>query len=205
MWERSIRLPGIEIVRAVIRKDRKVILVNSEINKFNKIASVVIPASSEKAIEDLVSALSSGKGGSEVLKAAELLKAAKSVAIIVPARVTDKEFVKIKELSGQLKNVTYYPLVRRSNFQGALDMGMHPAYFPGYQRVGGPAAAVFARAWERDPVRNAWHERRRDDRSHLRRASSRRFISWAMIRWGATGASSSRSTNSNFWLCRISS
>ena len=140
-------LTGIEIVRAVTRKERKVILVNSEQNKFNKIASVVIPTSSEKAIEGLVSALSSAKGGSEVLKAAELLKAAKSVAIIVPARVTDKEFVMIKELSGQLKNVTHYPLVRRSNFQGALDMGMHPAYYPGYSAVDIDQTALFASAW----------------------------------------------------------
>ena len=82
-----------------------------------------------------------------MLKAVELLKAAKSVAIIVPARVTDKEFVKIKELSGQLKNVTHYPLVRRSNFQGALDMGMHPAYYPGYRAVDVDQTAVFASAW----------------------------------------------------------
>jgi len=140
-------LTGIEIVRAATRKDRKVILVNSEINKFNKIASVIIPGSSEKAIEGLVSALSSAKGSSEVLKAVELLKAAKSVAIIVPNRVTDKEFVQIKELSGQLKNVTYYPLVRRSNFQGSLDMGMHPDYFPGYRRVDEAATEVYASAW----------------------------------------------------------
>jgi NADH-quinone oxidoreductase chain G len=140
-------LTGIEIVRAVTRKERKVILVNSELNKFNKIASVVIPTSSEKAIEGLVSALSSAKGGSEVLKAVELLKAAKSVAIIVPARVTDKEFVMIKELSGQLKNVTHYPLVRRSNFQGALDMGVHPAYYPGYRTVDVDTSALFASAW----------------------------------------------------------
>jgi NADH-quinone oxidoreductase chain G len=140
-------LTGIELVRAVKRKDRKVILVNSESNKFNRLASVIIPLSSEKAIEELVSAYSFAKGGSEALKAAELLKAAGSVAIIVPARVTDKEFARIKELSGQLKNVTHYPLVRRSNFQGSLDMGMHPSYFPGYRRIDEAGTEVFARAW----------------------------------------------------------
>jgi predicted molibdopterin-dependent oxidoreductase YjgC len=140
-------LTGIEIVRAVNQNDRKLILVNSEINKFNKLASVIIPLSSEKAIAELVSALSSGKGTGEVLQAAELLKAAASVAIIVPARVTDKEFVNIKVLSGQLKKVTHYPLVRRSNFQGSLDMGVNPAYYPGYRRVDANTTASFAGAW----------------------------------------------------------
>jgi NADH-quinone oxidoreductase chain G len=140
-------LTGIEIVRAVNQKDRKVILVNSESNKFNKLASVIIPLSSEKAIEELVSALSSSKGTGEVLKAAELLKTAASVAIIVPARVTAAEFVNIKVLSGQLKKVTHYPLVRRSNFQGSLDMGVNPAYYPGYRRVDADTTASFAGAW----------------------------------------------------------
>ena len=36
-------LTGIEIVRAVNKKDRKLILVNDEFNKFNKIATVVMP------------------------------------------------------------------------------------------------------------------------------------------------------------------
>ncbi len=140
-------LTGIEIVRAVNRKERKVILVNTGFNKFNRVASVVIPSSPDKAIEDLVAAFSSTKGGSEVRKAVEILKAAASVAIIVPARVTDKDVMKIKELSGKLKNVTHYPLVRRSNFQGALDMGLHPAYYPGYKKVDAGTTALFAGAW----------------------------------------------------------
>ena len=140
-------LTGIEIVRAVNKKDRKVILVNTESNKFNKLASVIIPLSSEKAIEEMLSALSSAKGSSEVLNAVKLLKAASSVAIIVPARVTDKEFVNIKVLSGQLKNVTHYPLVRRSNFQGSLDMGVNPAYYPGYRKVDADTTTSFAGAW----------------------------------------------------------
>jgi NADH-quinone oxidoreductase subunit G len=140
-------LTGIEIVRAVNRKERTVILVNDGFNKFNKIASVVIPSSSDKAIEDLLNAFSSAKGSDEVRKAADILKAAKSVAIIVPARVTDKEFVQIKELAALLKNVTYYPLVRRSNFQGSLDMGVHPAYYPGYNGVDADTTTAFAGAW----------------------------------------------------------
>jgi predicted molibdopterin-dependent oxidoreductase YjgC len=140
-------LTGIEIVRAVTKKERTVILVNDAFNKFNKVASVVIPTGPDKAIEDLVAALSSAKGSDEVRKAAELLKAAKSVAIIVPAKVTDREFANINELSGQLKNVTHYPLVRRSNFQGSLDMGVHPAYYPGYKKVDTDTTASFAGAW----------------------------------------------------------
>jgi len=140
-------LTGIEIVRAAVRKDRKIILVNDGNNKFNKIASVVIPASPDKAIEDLLSALSSAKVGSEALKAAELLKAAKSVAIIIPAQVSDKEFAGIKKLSGQLMGVTYYPIVRRSNFQGSLDMGVHPAYYPGYRKIDENSTASLASVW----------------------------------------------------------
>lgn len=138
-------LTGIEIVRAANQRERKVILVNSDFNKFNKISSVVIPSSHEKAVEDLFSALTSGKGGAEAKAAAEILKAAASVAIIIPARITDKEFVTIKELSAQLKNVTHYPLVRRSNFQGSLDMGVHPAYYPGYR--GRESSAQLAAVW----------------------------------------------------------
>jgi NADH-quinone oxidoreductase chain G len=140
-------LMGIEIVRAVTRKERKVVLVNTEFNKFNRIASVVISSSPNMAIEGLVAACSSSQGESEVRKAAEILKEATSVAIIIPAQMTDKEFVKIKELSGLLKNVTPYPLVRRSNFQGSLDMGVHPAYYPGYQKVDADTTTAFAGAW----------------------------------------------------------
>ncbi len=46
-------LTGIEIVRAVNKKERKLILVNDEFNKFNKIASVVMPASTDQALEEL--------------------------------------------------------------------------------------------------------------------------------------------------------
>jgi predicted molibdopterin-dependent oxidoreductase YjgC len=141
-------LTGIEIVRAVNRKERKVILANPDFNKFNKIASVVVPAGQEKAVEDLLAALSSARGGDEAQKAAALLNAAESVAIIVPARLTEKEFGDIKELARRLKSVTYYPLVRRSNFQGSLDMGVLPGYYPGYRRAAdAETTAAFASAW----------------------------------------------------------
>jgi predicted molibdopterin-dependent oxidoreductase YjgC len=131
-------LTGIEIVRAVEKKDRKVILVNDEFNKFNKIATVVLPAGIDRALEELHKAMSSSAGSDAAKQAAALLKNAKSVAIIVPARLSDKELADIRELGGQLKNVTWYPLVRRSNFQGALDMGIVSGYLPGYRKAEKP-------------------------------------------------------------------
>ena len=50
-------LTGIEIVRAVNKKDRKLILVNDGFNKFNRVASVVIEEKTEAAIADLLKAL----------------------------------------------------------------------------------------------------------------------------------------------------
>jgi NADH-quinone oxidoreductase subunit G len=128
-------LTGIEIVRAVNKKDRKVILVNDEFNKFNRIATVVIPTSTDLALADLVKAYSSAAGTGEIKQAAELLKTAKKVAIIVPARLTDNEVSLIKDLAGKLPSVTYYPIVRRSNFQGSLDMGVISGYLPGYKKA----------------------------------------------------------------------
>jgi NADH-quinone oxidoreductase subunit G len=131
-------LTGIEIVRAVNKKDRKLILVNDEFNKFNKIATVVMPTGTEQALEELQTALSSSTGSEAAKRAAELLKNAKSVAIIVPARISDKELAAIRELGGKLQNITYYPLVRRSNFQGSLDMGVTSGHLPGYQKAEKP-------------------------------------------------------------------
>jgi len=128
-------LTGIEIVRAVNKKDRKLILVNDEFNKFNKIATVVMPMGAPEALAELRGALSSSSGSDAAKQAAGLLKTAASVAIIVPARLSDKEFADIRELGAGLKNVTWYPLVRRSNFQGSLDMGMVSGYLPGYRKA----------------------------------------------------------------------
>jgi NADH-quinone oxidoreductase subunit G len=127
-------LTGIEIVRAVNKKERKLILVNSEYNKFNKIATVVLPTSTDKALDELLSALSS-PAGNEAGKAADLLKGAKNVAIIVPAQLSHKDLTRIVELAGKLQNVTFYPLVRRSNYQGSLDMGIVSGYLPGYRKA----------------------------------------------------------------------
>jgi predicted molibdopterin-dependent oxidoreductase YjgC len=131
-------LTGIEIVRAVEKKDRKVILVNDEFNKFNKIATVLMPASTDDALEDLRKALTSSSGSDAAKRAAALLKNAKSVAIIVPAKLSDKALAAVRELGGGLKAVTWYPLVRRSNFQGSLDMGVISGYLPGYRKAEKP-------------------------------------------------------------------
>ncbi|HUI46592.1 MAG TPA: molybdopterin-dependent oxidoreductase [Nitrospirota bacterium] len=130
-------LTGIEIVRAVNKKDRKLILVNDEYNKFNKIATVVLPMSMDKALDELLSALLA-PAGNEAGKAAELLKGAKNVAIIVPAQLSDKDLQRIRDLAGKLQNVTFYPLVRRSNYQGSLDMGIISGYLPGYRKTEKP-------------------------------------------------------------------
>lgn len=130
-------LTGIEIVRAVNKKERKLIVVNDDFNKFNKIASIVLPSTTDKALDQLLSAFSFPSDDAAG-KAVNILKAAKSVAVIVPAHLTDKDLFRIKELTARLKGVTFYPLVRRSNFQGALDMGVHPVYLPGYKKAAKP-------------------------------------------------------------------
>jgi NADH-quinone oxidoreductase subunit G len=140
-------LTGIEIVRAVNKKERKLILVNDGYNKFNKIASVVIAEKSDAALAGLLKGLSSASGSADVKKAVEILKAAKSVAIIVPARVSDSAYKQIAELAALLKNVTYYPLVRRSNFQGALDMGVVAGFYPGYRKIDSETTAALAGSW----------------------------------------------------------
>src|SRR5512137_521130 len=129
---------GIEIVRAVSQNYKKLVLVNSGFNKFNRLASVVIDAlTPEAALTDLVPAMKTGKGSDAAVRAAAILKEANSVAVIIPGRTTDREHALIKELLPLLKGVTAYPIVRRSNFQGSLDMGVLPGYAPGYRKVDG--------------------------------------------------------------------
>jgi NADH-quinone oxidoreductase chain G len=141
-------LTGIEIVRAVNKRDRKLVLVNDEHNKFNKIAAIVLESTPEAAMKDLIAALSKkGSSANPSAKAAELLAAAATVAMVLPARISDKEYGMIKELTTLLKGVTYYPVVRRSNFQGSLDMGVLPGHFPGYQAISVDSTAGIAGAW----------------------------------------------------------
>ncbi len=142
-------LTGIEIVRAVNRRGKKLVLVNSGYNKFNTIASVVLAQETGAALADLLAALSSspGKAGDDAKLAAQLLTTAESVAVIVPAGLSGHEYEDITRLAGSLKNVTFYPVVRRSNFQGALDMGVIPDCYPGYEKIGTDTTASFAKAW----------------------------------------------------------
>lgn len=141
-------LMGIEIVRAVNRKYKKLVLVNSGFNKFNRLASTVLEyLTPEAALADLVPALKAGGGSERVRQAADILKEASSVAVIIPARTTAGEFYQIKELLSYLKGVTTYPIVRRSNFQGAQDMGVIPGYYPGYEKAGTDATNRLAGVW----------------------------------------------------------
>jgi predicted molibdopterin-dependent oxidoreductase YjgC len=132
----------------VNRAFRKLVLVNSGFNKLNRIASVVLEhASAEKALDELLPAMQGGGGSNSAKQAAAILKEASSVAVIIPPRLSAKEFGQIKTLLPHLKKVTTYPVVRRSNFQGALDMGVLPEYYPGYAKVSSETTARFASAW----------------------------------------------------------
>ncbi len=142
-------LLGIEIVRAVNRHGSKLILVSNDQNKFNRIASVVIPQNADMFFDGLLPALQSTRRitSSTTRQAVEFLTSSKSVALIVPARLSPETFGLIQELSGLLRSVTYYPLVMRGNIQGSLDMGMMPDYLPGYQKADRDTLALFGSAW----------------------------------------------------------
>jgi NADH-quinone oxidoreductase subunit G len=136
---------GIEIVRAVNKFSRPLIVVNDGYNKFSKIATVAIERTTSEGMDSLLEALKTGKGDASLRKAADLLKAAKTVALIVPARLSNKDLDVLKALSSLLSDITYYPIVRRSNFQGSLDMGTHPDFLPGYVPLS--EASSIAKAW----------------------------------------------------------
>jgi len=141
-------LTGIEIVRAVNRHFRKIILVKNGVNKFTRLASALLEHGSlEEALEDLLPALQGGKGTPAARRTAEILKEAESVAVIIPARLSGRAYVQIGKLLPLLKGVTTYPVVRRSNVQGALDMGVLPGYYPGYRKVEPEATSRLAAAW----------------------------------------------------------
>jgi predicted molibdopterin-dependent oxidoreductase YjgC len=91
--------------------------------------------------------MKNGGGSDAARQAASLLKSAASVAVVIPARLSDKEYAQIKELLPLLKGVTTYPLVRRSNLVGALDMGVMPDYYPGYRKVAPDSSAGLAASW----------------------------------------------------------
>lgn len=137
---------GIEIVRAVNRRSRKLILVGYGFNKFNALASLVLPGTRESVLDALIEAFSGG-GDAGAAKAVEMLKSAAGVAIVVPAEISEKEYVAIRRLASFLGQVTFYPVVRRSNIQGGLDMGVMPGYYPGYQKITSETTSRFAARW----------------------------------------------------------
>lgn len=139
---------GIEIVRAVNRHNRKLVLVNSGFNKLNRLASAVLEhGTAGAALKELLPALKGKAGADGARQAAAILQTAESVAVVIPARITDQEYGQIRELLTLLKGVTAYPLVRRSNLQGALDMGVMPDLYPGYRKASPETTAELAAAW----------------------------------------------------------
>ncbi len=141
-------LTGIEVVRAVNRNGRKLILVNSGYNKLNRIASVVLESvSPESALTELLPALKAGQGTGPIAEAAALLKEANSVAVVIPSRLPGGTYYQVRELLSLLKGVTAYPIVKRGNVQGGLDMGVLPGFYPGYQKLSSDVVSRFASAW----------------------------------------------------------
>ncbi len=140
-------LTGMEIMRAVRRDGRSLIVVSDKLDQFTKIATVVIP--SGDAVASLARAIErpEGKLSSEIRQATLLLKTAESVAIIFPSMSSPGEENGIRELASVLKKVTYYPLVDGGNLQGGLDMGVMPHYYPGYRKAGPQTRAMFGRVW----------------------------------------------------------
>ena len=142
-------LTGIEIVRAINKGGSKLILSSTGQNKFNRIASVVIPQDPDTALIGLTAGLRSARRivNIRIKQAVALLASAGSIAVILPARLAPETFGLVQELAEILKQVTYYPLVLRGNIQGALDMGVLPDHFPGYQAVTPEAADFFGKRW----------------------------------------------------------
>jgi formate dehydrogenase major subunit len=140
-------LIGMEIMRAVKREGRSLIVVSDEPDQFTRIAMVVIPP--EGAVAGLARAIARPEGEQrrDIQQAARLLKAAKSVALVIPSISSPGEENGIREMASVLKKVTYYPLVEGGNLQGGLDMGVMPDYYPGYRKAGPQARAMFGRAW----------------------------------------------------------
>lgn len=143
-------LTCVEIAHAVNREGKRLIVVSDEPNKLTRIATVVVRSlSRETAVTGLAKAVErpAGEWRAEMSQAARLLRAAESVAIVVPSNPSPGEDKVIRELAGRLKNFTYYPLMNGGNLQGGLDMGVMPDHYPGYQKVGPRTRARFGKAW----------------------------------------------------------
>jgi len=137
-------LTGIELVRAVNQHGRKLILLNGTANKFDRLASVLLTTrDAEAALVDLIDAVGGDtrqKGGG-IAEAVNLLMTARRISIVLSAEPTPAVLDRARYLAVLLGQTTLVPLVRRGNLQGALDMGILPDYYPGYQKIN-PAAAV---------------------------------------------------------------
>jgi hypothetical protein len=140
-------LTGREIVRAVKKERRRLIVVSDGPNLLTKIADVVIRP--DDAIAGLARALRRWENEEriDIAQAASLLEAASSVAVIVPSMLSPDEERGIRELTIRLKNVTCYPLGSGANLQGGLDMGVTPYHYPGHQKVGPRTRSKFGKAW----------------------------------------------------------
>ncbi len=143
-------LMGIEIFRAVNRQGSRLILINPGENKFNKIASVVIPQGADASLTGLTAAIRGMRRAvsDRTRQAVELLISARSVAVIIPMRPSQETLTLIRELAGLLKRITYYPIIMRGNIQGALDMGLMPDYYPGYRSADTSTRTLLGRAWD---------------------------------------------------------
>ncbi len=140
-------LIGGEIVHAVRQEGRRLVVVSNEPNRFTRIASAVIGP--HNAVAGLARALKNRESDqrTDVSQAAALLKASRSVAVVVPPALSPDEEVLMRELRLRLNNVSYYPLVRGANLQGGLDMGVTHDYYPGREKVGPRSRAKFGKAW----------------------------------------------------------
>lgn len=143
-------LTGIEIVRAVNQHGRKLILLNGMVNKFDRLASVLLTArDAEAVLVDMIAAVGGDtrqKGGG-IAEAVSLLMTAKKISIVLPAELSSAVLDRAKYLAVLLGQTTLVPLVRRGNLQGALDMGILPDYYPGYQKINPAAVARFKTEW----------------------------------------------------------
>lgn len=139
---------GIEIARAINKGGKQLILVGNDRSKLDALASFSITDDPAAALAGLNLALRAPRRASErAKKAAELLSSANSVAIVLPARCTSETFALIREFAALLRRVVYYPVFMRGNLQGALDMGIMPDYYPGYQKINDEARKTFETAW----------------------------------------------------------
>jgi predicted molibdopterin-dependent oxidoreductase YjgC len=153
-------LTGIELVRAVNREGRKLILLNNGPGKFSRLASVLLNyEDAETALRDLVSAIGGNdrRNGGGLAEAVGLLMVANRVSVILPPNAPRAVLDRVLYLASLLGQTTLVPILRRGNLQGALDMGVLPGFLPGYQKISPAAVAGFRTAWSAElPEAPGW-------------------------------------------------